>query len=107
MHIAGLIDWQHTSILPVFLLTGIPQALQNYDDIGWQSMTRPLLLENLGNLDETQQNKEMELYRRRLVHYLYVKNTEEYNKLHYAALTEYMGMFRPCLFSHASEPWEG
>lgn len=107
LHIVGLIDWQHTSILPLFLLAGIPQELQNYDDIGSQSMTRPLLPENLGNLDETQRNKEMEFYRPRLVHYHYVKNTEQYNELHYAALTESMGMFRRRLFNHASEPWEG
>ena len=107
LHIVGLIDWQHTSILPLFLLAGIPQGLQNYDDIGAQSMTRPLLPENLGSLDETQQNKELELYHRRLVHYHYVKNTEQYNEPHYAALTESMGMFRRRLFSYASEPWEG
>jgi len=58
-------------------------------------------------LDETQQSKEKEFYRRRLVHYHYVKNTKKYNEVHYAALTESLGMFRRRLFSHASEPWEG
>jgi len=86
LHVVGLIDWQHTSILPLFLLTGIPQQLQNYDDIGSQSMTRPSLPE-LDDLDETQRSEEMELYRRRLVHYHYIKNTEKYNELYYAALT--------------------
>lgn len=107
LHVVGLIDWQHTSILPLFLLTGIPQQLQNYDDIGSQSMTRPSLPEKSDALDETQQSGEMELYRRRLVHYHYVKNTAEYNELHYAALTDPMGMLRRRLFCHASDPWEG
>ncbi|KAG1752656.1 protein kinase subdomain-containing protein PKL CAK Fmp29 [Suillus paluster] len=107
LHVVGLIDWQHTSILPLFLLTGIPQQLQNYDDIGSQSMMRPSLPEKLDDLDETQQSGEMELYRRRLVHYHYVKNTEEYNELHYAALTNPMGVLRRRLFCHASDPWEG
>lgn len=107
LHIVGLIDWQHTSILPLFLLTGIPQQLQNYDDIGSQSMTRPSLPEKLDDLDETHQSEEVELYRRRLVHYHYVKSTEEYNELHYAGLTDPMGMLRHRLFSHASDPWEG
>jgi hypothetical protein len=106
LHIAGLIDWQHTS-LPLFLLDGIPQEQQNYDDISWQSMTRPLLPENLGNLDETQQNKEKEFYRRRLIHYHYVKNTKKYNELQYAALMESLGILRRLFFSHASELWEG
>ncbi|KAH7931313.1 protein kinase subdomain-containing protein PKL CAK Fmp29 [Leucogyrophana mollusca] len=107
LQVVGLIDWQHTSILPLFLLTGIPQQLQNYDDIGSQSMTRPSLPENLDDMDETQQSGEMELYRRRLVHYHYVKATEEYNGLHYAALTNPMGVLRRRLFCHASDPWEG
>jgi hypothetical protein len=107
LHVVGLIDWQHTSILPLFLLTGIPQQLQNHDDIGSQSMTRPSLPEKLDDLDETQQSGEMELYRRRLVHYHYVKNTEKYNELHYAALTDPMGVLRRRLFCHASDPWEG
>lgn len=107
LHIVGLIDWQHTSILPPFLLSGIPQQLQNYDDAVSQSITQPSLPENLDDLDETQQGREMELYRRRLVHYHYVKNTEEYSKLHYAALTDPMGMLRRRLFCYASDPWEG
>jgi len=70
-------------------------------------MKRPSLPENLDNLDETQQSREMELYRRRLVHYHYVKNTEKYNELHYAALADPVGMLRGRLFCHASDPWEG
>ncbi|KAG1778199.1 protein kinase subdomain-containing protein PKL CAK Fmp29 [Suillus placidus] len=107
LHVVGLIDWQHTSILPLFILANIPQRLQNYDDIGSQSMTQPSLPEKLDDMDETQQSGEMELYRRRLVHYHYVKNTEEYNELHYAALTDPMGVLRRRLFCHASDPWEG
>jgi hypothetical protein len=30
--VVSVFDWQHTSILPMFLLTGIPQRLQNYGD---------------------------------------------------------------------------
>ncbi|KZT05313.1 protein kinase subdomain-containing protein PKL CAK Fmp29, partial [Laetiporus sulphureus 93-53] len=107
LQVVGLIDWQHTSILPLFLLAGIPQQLHNYDDTGSQSMKRPSLPEKLDNLDEIQQSGEMELYRRRLVHYHYIKNTEKYNELHYAALTDPMGMLLRRLFRHASDPWEG
>jgi hypothetical protein len=105
--VVGLFDWQHTSILPPFLLAGIPERLQNYDDPVSQSMTRPSLPENLDDLDETEQSRAKELYRRRLVHYHYVKNTEECNELHYAALTDPMGVLRRRLFYHASDPWEG
>jgi hypothetical protein len=105
--VAGLFDWQHASILPLFLLAGIPERLQNYDDPISQSMTRPSLPENLDDLDETEQSRAKELNLRRLVHYRYVKNTEECNELHYAALTDPVGMLRRRLFYHASDPWEG
>jgi hypothetical protein len=107
LHVVGLIDWQHTSILPLFLHAGIPQQLQNYNDPISQSMTRPSLPEKLDDLNETQKSREMEFYRRRLIHYHYVKNTEEHNELHYAAKTAPMGVLRRRLFGHASDMWEG
>ncbi|KAJ7485197.1 protein kinase subdomain-containing protein PKL/CAK/Fmp29 [Mycena galericulata] len=105
--VVGLFDWQHASILPPFLLAGVPERFQNYDDPISQSMARPSLPENLDALDETEQSRAKELYLRRLVHYHYVKNTEECNELHYAALTDPVGMLRRRLFHHASDPWEG
>ncbi|KAG7441085.1 protein kinase subdomain-containing protein PKL/CAK/Fmp29 [Guyanagaster necrorhizus] len=105
--VVGLLDWQHAPILPPFLLAGVPQRLQNYDDPISQAMTRPSLPENLEDLDKAEQIREKELYHRRLVHYHYVKSTEKYNELHYAALTDPAGVLRRRLFHHASEPWEG
>jgi hypothetical protein len=98
-----VINWQHISILPLFLLVGTPQQLQNYEEFDWRSIKRPSLPENLGDLDETQHNKEMESYHRRLVMYSYIKNTKEYNKLHYAALMDSAGMLRRRLFCQSSE----
>ena len=63
-------------------------------------MTRSSLPECLDDSDE-------DLYRRRLVHYHYVKNTEKYNEIHYGALTDPMGMLRRRLFCHASDMWDG
>jgi hypothetical protein len=106
LHVVRLIDWQHSSesIFPPFLFAGIPERLQHYDDLFSQFMTQPSLPEKLDDLDETQ---EKEPYRRRLVHYHYVKNTKEYNELHYATLTDPMGMLRRRLFCYASDRWEG
>jgi len=72
-------------------------------------MTRPSLPENLDNLDKAEKNRTKELYHRRLVHYHYVKSTEECNKLHHAALMDHMGVLRRRLFCHvgAGDPWEG
>jgi hypothetical protein len=68
-------------------------------------MTRPLVLENLSDLKEPQQHKE--IYRCLLFLHHYVKNTKKYNKLHYATLTDPMRKLRCRLFRHASDPWEG
>ena len=107
LRIVGLTDWQHTSILPPFLLAGIPEQLQNYDDPISQSMTQPSLSENLDNLDETQQSTEKELHRRRLIHYHYGKYTAQNNIIHYASLTDPVGGLRRRLFRYASNPWQG
>ncbi|KAL5522368.1 hypothetical protein ACEPAG_8384 [Sanghuangporus baumii] len=105
--VVSLLDWQHASILPLFLLAGIPQRLQNHNDPVSQSMTPPSLPENFGELDETERSEAEEVYRRRLVHYHYVKNTEECNKLHYDAMTDPMCVLRSRLFDYAGNPWEG
>ncbi|KAJ7202551.1 protein kinase subdomain-containing protein PKL CAK Fmp29 [Mycena pura] len=105
--VVGLIDWQHTSILPLSLHAGIPQQLLNYDDAGWELMTPPSLPENLDDLNETEQGREKELYCYRLIHYHYVKNTEKYNILHYATLTDPMDSLRRRLFGYARALWDG
>jgi hypothetical protein len=105
--VVSLLDWQHASILPPFLLAGVPQRLQNHNDTVSQSMTPPSLPENFGELKETERTAAEEVYRGRLVHYHYVTNTEEYNKPHYDALTDPMCVLRSRLFHHASNPWEG
>ncbi|KAK0185249.1 protein kinase subdomain-containing protein PKL/CAK/Fmp29 [Armillaria mellea] len=84
--VVSLLDWQHASILPPFLLSGVPQRLQNHDD--------------------PRKPGTEEVYRRRLVHYHYVRSTEECNSPHYDALTDHMCVLRSRLFDHASNPWE-
>ena len=105
--VVGLLDWQHTPILPAFLLAGVPQRLQNYDDPVSQAMTWPSLPENLEDLGDAERIREKELYHRRLVHYHYVKSTAECNELHYAMMTDPAGTLRRRLFTHARELWEG
>lgn len=87
----------------MFLLAGVPQLLQNYNDGVSQSMTLPSLPENLDELNEAERT----LYRRRLTHYHYVTSTKECNQLHYAAFTDPLYALRGRLFQQASAPWEG
>ncbi|KAF4605407.1 hypothetical protein EYR40_004191 [Pleurotus pulmonarius] len=107
LKIAGLLDWQHASILPTFLLAGIPGRLQNYDDPVSQLLIPPSLPANINELDQSEQNHAMELYHRRLVHFHYVKNTEQYNKHHHQAFSDPISMFIYRLFDQAGSPWEG
>ncbi|KAG6901098.1 hypothetical protein C0995_000799 [Termitomyces sp. Mi166 len=105
--IVSLFDWQHTSILPMFLLAGIPQRLQNHADGASQSMTPPSRPENLDGMGEAQREGEEYRYRCRLVHHHYVTSTRECNPLHYAAFTDRLYALRGRLFLHAGGPWEG
>ncbi|KAF9443506.1 hypothetical protein P691DRAFT_842333 [Macrolepiota fuliginosa MF-IS2] len=105
--VVSLLDWQHASVLPLFLLAGMPQRLQNHDDPFSQSMTPPSLPENFDELEETERTTVEEVYRCRLAHYHYVTNTEEYNKPHYDAMTDHMYVLRSRLLNYASNPWEG
>ncbi|KAH0580032.1 hypothetical protein H2248_002845 [Termitomyces sp. 'cryptogamus'] len=87
----------------MFLLAGIPQRLQNYDDPVSQSMTLPLLPENLNELDRTGQTRTKEVYCDRLVRYHYFKSTEMCNKLHYAAFTDPVYALRSRFYQRAHE----
>ncbi|PPQ83050.1 hypothetical protein CVT24_011989, partial [Panaeolus cyanescens] len=105
--IVSVFDWQHTSILPMFLLAGIPQRLQNYNDEVSQSMELPSRPDNLDEMDEDERDGEEYTYRCRLVHYHYVTSTMECNPLHYAAFTDPLYALRGRLFQYAGAPWEG
>ncbi len=107
LKIVGLLDWQHASILPMFLLPGIPGRLQNYDDPVSQALIPPSLPANMDELDQSEQSQAMGLYHRRLVHFHYVKNTEQYNKLHHDTFSDPECMFIYRLFDQAGAPWEG
>ncbi|KZT08926.1 protein kinase subdomain-containing protein PKL/CAK/Fmp29 [Laetiporus sulphureus 93-53] len=107
LKIVGLLDWQHASILPLFLLAGIPGRLQNYDDPVSQDLIPPSLPANMKELDQSEQSHGMGLYHRRLVHFHYVKNAEEYNKLHHDALSDPVSMFICRVVDQAGAPWEG
>ena len=107
LEVVGMFDWQHASILPLFLLAGIPNRFQNYDDPVSDAMDEPSLPENLDDMGETQQSRERELFRRRLVHYHYLKSTYEHNMRHFVGMYIPEAMLRRRLFSYASDPWEG
>ncbi|QQK42180.1 kinase-like protein [Penicillium digitatum] len=73
LEITGLIDWQHSVVLPLFLQCGIPNSLQNYGDEVSESLQIPCLPDNFNNLEEREQFEQAELLRRRQLHHFYAK----------------------------------
>ncbi|CAK5275504.1 unnamed protein product, partial [Mycena citricolor] len=105
--IVSLIDWQHASILPMFLLAGVPQQLQSHDDNISQSTTPLYRPENLEALSEGERDQQEYVYRQRVVNYHYHTSTEQCNQRHYTALTDPLHALRGRLFAQAGAPWEG
>lgn len=109
LEIKAIIDWQHSTILPFFLHYGIPHSLQNYGDAISESsqLQTPTLPDNFETLEEREQLREAELFRRRQLLYLYIKMTAEHNPEHYHLLTHDFNTLLRRLFHHARVPWEG
>lgn len=106
-NITGIIDWQHSAILLLFLHMGIPKSFQNYGDPVSEELRKPELPSNLDEMDEDDRQKDLELYRRRYTHFYYVAATGAKLDEHYNALWHDRGLFRKKIFQHAAEPWEG
>lgn len=84
--ITGVIDWQHSTILPMFLQAKIPKHFQNYGDDDSENFRRPKLPDNFESLEESEKANALELYRRRQLHYFYLGFTSTNNKPHFHAM---------------------
>ncbi|KAK2765652.1 hypothetical protein FQN54_008508 [Arachnomyces sp. PD_36] len=108
MDIVGLIDWHHCSAIPLFLAANIPQCIQNFGDEESDRLIPPTPPENLDQMSPDERENALEQYRRRHVHFNYLKFTKLYNPSHIHALS-YDGcdLLKPKTFTHAGDPWEG
>ena len=106
LEIGSLLDWQHAAILPRFLLAGIPDRLQNYDDPVSQKLVPPSFPPNADKMEESELMEAVGLHHARLVHFHYAKGTEELNNLHHDALWDSASIFIRRLFYQAGAPWE-
>lgn len=105
--ITGIIDWQHTAILPIFLQAKIPKHFQNYGDEESENFKPPKLPPNFDIMSDSEKEHEMEVYRRRQVHYFYVGFTDRHNKPHFNAMRKHNLVLRNRLYDIACRPWEG
>ncbi|KAF2733756.1 hypothetical protein EJ04DRAFT_605135 [Polyplosphaeria fusca] len=95
--ITGLIDWQHSMVLPTFLAAGMPNLFQNYDDEESMLFVPPQLRDDFGSLDEDERAKAQESFRRR----------HRGDGTHWRALQEDGGVLKRRVFDDAGSPWEG
>lgn len=102
-NITGIIDWQHTTILPIFLQAKIPKHYQNYGDDDSENFRRPKLAEGVETMSESDREVEMELYRRRQVHYFYLGYTSSRNKPHFHAMGKHNLVLRNQLYDTAAD----
>ncbi|KAF1997562.1 hypothetical protein P154DRAFT_547352 [Amniculicola lignicola CBS 123094] len=107
LSITGLIDWQHSLVLPTFLAAGIPNLFQNYDDKESMSFVPPQLPDDFESMDEDERAEAQEQFRRRHVHFFYLGFTQRINEPHWCALEQETGLLKRRIFNDASSPWEG
>ncbi len=107
--IVGVIDWQHSVVLPLCLIAGIPKHFQNWGDPISEKLTKPetQVPENFASLNADEQNEIREVQRRRLVHFLYAANTMQTIPAHYDAFTNASVRALTRLYDRAGAPWEG
>jgi hypothetical protein len=105
--VTGVIDWQHTSVLPLVLQAGIPSTFQNFGDDVSRSLKKPLLPENFESMSANNREAALEVYRKRQLHYYYFVATAKHNKPHYDVLKQEATMPKQKLEQCASAPWEG
>ncbi|KAL2851851.1 kinase-like domain-containing protein [Aspergillus pseudodeflectus] len=107
--IAGLMDWKHSSILPLGHAAGIPSHFQDYPDPDWEKLLEPQinLPANYDSLDPSEQCSVRQTMRKRLVHFLYAAFTKRLNGEHYHAIFNQSVILHQRLFKTADTPWEG
>ena len=107
LQIRSILDRQHAAVLPLFLHAGMPDIIQNEEDEVSRTMAQPKLPENFCELSGEEQDWEMEVLRRRLVHYHYNLSTATYNRIHHNGLVYPSNAFRRRSFNHSIAAWEG
>lgn len=105
--ITSVIDWQHSSVLPLIFQAGVPEYFQNFDYEESHRLKKPSLPQSFDRMRETEQAEALEQYRRRQLHYYYFVATYKFNKLHYDTLLLNLTMAKQKLHEFASASWEG
>ncbi|KAI1963848.1 hypothetical protein LOZ58_001708 [Ophidiomyces ophidiicola] len=106
--IAGVIDWQHATVLPLCLCAGIPRYFQNWGDSKSEALSKPeiKLPDGFDDLPNQEQDAVQEITRKRLVHFYYVAYIMCKMPDHFDALRDHNAILRAGLFDRAGATWE-
>lgn len=107
LEVLGVIDWQHSYVLPVFLHVGIPNEIQNFNDDDSLALNMPRLPDDYSELGPEKKEAAREVLRRRELHFTYISCTGVLNPDHSAALGAPYGRLRKRLFHRAGTAWQG
>lgn len=105
--ISCIIDWQHTTILPLLLAAGNPPLFENPDTEPPKDYTKPALPEDYELLGPAEKSQADELYRRQMLFHWYMIFNAKDNKPHFNALRFPMLMLIQNLHDRAGRPWTG
>lgn len=105
--ISCIIDWQHTTILPLLLSAGNPPLFDNPDSEPPEDYSKPTLPDDYESLDPAEKSQADELHRRRMLFYWYMIFNTKDNKPHFDALRFPMMMLIQHLHERAGRPWTG
>lgn len=105
--VSCLIDWQYSTILPLLLTAGNPPLFQNSDPEPLKSLEKPSLPEDYESLGPEEKAHADELYRRRMLFYLYMVFNGKDNKAHLNALRYPPLMLCQNLVDRAGRQWSG
>lgn len=105
--ISCIIDWQHTTVLPLLVGAGNPPLFGNPDSAPPKDYAAPTLAEDYASLDPEEKEYADELHRRRMLFYRYMIFNGKDNKDHLAALRAPLLAQRQHLIERAGRPWTG
>ncbi|GAD95033.1 hypothetical protein CPC735_071470 [Paecilomyces variotii No. 5] len=105
--VSCIVDWQHSSILPLLLTAGNPPLFENPDSEPPKGLEKPRLPEDYASLSPEEKSLTDELHRRRMLFYLYMVFSGKDNKAHLDALRDPLLSLRQHAVDRAGRQWSG
>ncbi len=105
--VSCIIDWQHTTTLPLLLMACNPPLFENPDPGPPKGFEKPSLPTDYNSLSPEEKIQAVELYRQRMLFYLYMIFNAKDNKPHFDALR--YPILMPCqhIVDRAGRQWSG